>query len=94
MGALHGLAGSANIIGVLPALAMPSLSFSFGYLACFGICSTAAMTGFSTRVGLSVGLARRSEYPISGLPTYRILLSGSSRAVIAMGVFWVAWPSI
>ncbi|MEE8436641.1 MAG: nickel transporter [bacterium] len=94
IGLLHSMAGSATILGVLPALAMPSLSFSIGYLACFGIGSTAAMAGFSTMVGWSAGLARRSALPISGMSAYRMLLSGSSCAAIAMGVFWVAWPSI
>lgn len=92
MGVLHGLAGSANIIAVLPALAMPSLSFSIGYLACFGIGSIAAMAGFSAIVGWSAGLARRSPSTISGLSAYRMLLTGASCAAIALGVFWLAGP--
>jgi len=88
------MAGSATILGVLPALAMPSLSSSMGYLACFGIGSTLAMAGFSTLVGSLAGLARRFALPISGVSAYRMLLSGASFAAIAMGVFWLAWPSL
>ena len=64
-----------------------------GRLIGIGIGSTVAMAGFSAMVGFSVGLARRSELPISGMSAYRMLLSGTSCAAIAMGVFWVAWPS-
>lgn len=94
IGLLHSMAGSAAVLGVLPALAMPSLSSSFGYLACFGIGSTAAMAGFSTLAGSLAELARRSDLPISGTSAYRMLLSGASCAAIAMGVFWLAWPSL
>ena len=37
VGALHGLAGSSHIFGILPALALPSFTLSVGYITAFGL---------------------------------------------------------
>ena len=51
VGILHGLAGSAHFLGVLPALLLPTTAATLSYLAAFGLGSVAAMAGFSWIIG-------------------------------------------
>jgi ABC-type nickel/cobalt efflux system permease component RcnA len=84
MGILHGLAGSSHVLGVLPALAMPSWGGSVGYLAAFGLGSIAAMTAFGWLIGLSL-----ERLAGTGLRSYRVFLAGTSLAAIAVGAVWL-----
>src|SRR5918996_5105197 len=52
MGALHGLAGSSHLFGVLPALAFATRVESSLYLAGFGAGAIVAMSAFSAAMGL------------------------------------------
>ena len=84
IGVLHGLASGSYILGVLPALILPSLTEAIGYLFTFGIGSIAGMTMFSWTVGrVADGLAG-AKFDADGW-----LLSGSSVAAIAVGCFWL-----
>jgi ABC-type nickel/cobalt efflux system permease component RcnA len=85
VGFLHGVAGSSHLFGVLPALALPSLTASFVYLAAFGIGSIGAMTGFSSIVGLAAGVASART---SG--AYPLFLGATSFAAIVVGIVWIA----
>lgn len=65
-GVLHGVAGTAHVLGVLPALALPGWSASLAYLVAFAVGTIAAMAAFaaavgasSARLGASVGRLRR-----------------------------------
>lgn len=81
MGALHGLAGSSHLFGVLPALAFATRSEAALYLAGFGAGAIAGMTAFSAAMGLlSSRLSRRHS---SGL------LYASSAAALVIGGFWL-----
>jgi hypothetical protein len=51
LGLLHGAAGSSHVLGIVPALALPSASGALLYLAAFGCGSIAAMAGFAATVG-------------------------------------------
>lgn len=84
VGVLHGLAGSAHFLGVLPALALPTRGEAIVYVACFGIGTVAAMTGFAALIGR---LASRSAR--SGTLAYRILLMSLGLAAIAIGLVWL-----
>jgi hypothetical protein len=81
MGVLHGMAGSAHIVGIVPALALPSTSAAVAYLAAFGAGSIAAMAGFAACVGhfKARGVARLQ----------RRLLTVSGAAAMAIGAIWV-----
>ena len=82
MGALHGLAGSSHLFGVLPALAFATRFDAGLYLAGFGAGAIAGMTAFSAVLGvLSSRLSRRHS---SGL------LYASSAAALVIGGFWLA----
>jgi ABC-type nickel/cobalt efflux system permease component RcnA len=85
VGVLHGLAGSSHVLGVIPALALPGLSASLGYLGGFGVGTVAAMTGFAMVIGMiSVRAQRR------GPVVMRWLLSAWSILALIVGIAWLA----
>lgn len=84
MGALHGLAGSSHLFGVLPALALPTQLDAFAYLGGFGAGAVFAMTAFSTFVGaIAVAAARQ------GINAYRGVLYACSLSAFLVGGFWL-----
>ena len=81
MGALHGLAGSSHLFGVLPALAFATRIEAALYLTGFGAGAVVGMTAFSAIMGLlSSRFSRRHS---SGL------LYASSAAALVIGGFWL-----
>jgi hypothetical protein len=84
MGALHGLAGSSHLFGVLPALALPTPLAALTYLGGFGVGAVLAMTAFSALVGaIAVRATRR------GLNAYRGVLYACSLSAVLVGGFWL-----
>ncbi|HXG88299.1 MAG TPA: hypothetical protein VNJ02_08195 [Vicinamibacterales bacterium] len=84
MGALHGLAGSSHLFGVLPALALPTQAAALSYLAGFGVGAILAMTAFAAVVGaITVRAARR------GVNAYRGMLYACSLCALLVGGFWL-----
>lgn len=84
IGTLHGLAGSSHLLGILPALAMPSVMASVAYVAGFGLGSIAAMVAFSSALALvAVRLTAR------GTGAYQALLGACSAASIVIGGWWL-----
>ena len=81
MGALHGLAGSSHLFGVLPALAFATRIEAAFYLVGFGAGAIAGMTAFSAAMGLLS--SRLSHRHSSGL------LYASSAAALVVGGFWL-----
>jgi hypothetical protein len=77
-GSLHGIAGSAHLVGVLPALALSSRAATLGYLVAFSVGSVLAMTGFSAALG---NLGR--------LRARRALLACGSAASLGIGCLWL-----
>jgi len=84
VGVLHGLAGSAHFLGVLPALALPTRGAAATYVVFFGVGTVAAMTAFAALIGR---LATRSSQ--TGTRAYRILLITLGLAAIAVGITWL-----
>lgn len=82
MGAIHGLAGSSHLFGVLPALAFSTRHESVLYLAGFGAGAVAGMTAFAAVMGmLSARFAHRRGH--GGL------LYASSAAALVIGGVWL-----
>merc|ERR1719199_767325 len=51
VGILHGCSGSGHLLGVMPALAMPTWVCAAAYLGCFGLGTMIAMALFTGAVG-------------------------------------------
>ncbi len=84
IGTLHGLAGAAHLIGVLPAIGLPSAAAAMAYLISFGAGSIVAMSAFSWMMG---ALATRMEHRAQR--AYRLLAGGSCTAAIGVGIWWL-----
>ena len=78
------MAGSAHLLGILPALALPSDGAAVAYLLCFGIGSVAAMGGFASVIGWVAGRPRAS-----GAAAQRALLCACSAIAVLVGGFWL-----
>ena len=83
-GILHGLAGSSHVLGILPALALPTRAASVTYLLSYGVGNVGAMTGFTSAIG-----AVAAEAESRGLQFHRGLLSVCSLAALIVGGFWL-----
>ena len=84
LGVLHGVAGSSHFFGVLPALALPSLTASLMYIAAFGVGTVAAMTGFAAAVGTAA-----VRLPNGALPQRAMMLVAATLAIV-VGTVWLA----
>jgi hypothetical protein len=87
LGVVHGVAGSSHFLGVLPALALPSLTASLIYIGAFGAGSVAAMTAFAAVVGSgSVRLRNRAL-------AQRVMMTAAALLAIAVGGVWLLSPA-
>lgn len=86
IGTLHGVAGSSHFLGVLPALALPTLQAALIYLLAFAAGTVLAMTGFSTALGWVA-----SRLGGTGR-AYRGLLQACAATAIAVGAWWLMAP--
>ncbi len=85
IGALHGLAGTAHVLGVLPALAMPSRASAAAYVISFGIGSIIGMALFTGALGMLAQVTGRFRRT-----AVRLLLTLSSTVAIVVGIVWMA----
>ena len=84
-GILHGCSGSGHLLGVMPALAMPSWKVAVTYLTMFGIGTMVAMSIFTAVVGeLSSQMSERLNDP----RTPGRLALASSLFALTMGTVW------
>jgi hypothetical protein len=83
-GVLHGLAGSSHVLGILPALALPTQAASLTYLAGYGVGNVGAMTVFASALGWLAGTTGGGR-----AGAYRALLGTCSLAAIIVGVVWL-----
>jgi hypothetical protein len=88
VGIVHGTAGGGHILGILPALALPTRAAAGAYLSAFGIGTIAAMTLFASVVGLAGSGATRG-----GRRVYASLVGACAAGSIAVGVWWLAVAS-
>lgn len=86
LGVLHGIAGSSHFFGVLPALALPTLSASIVYIVAFGAGTVAAMTAFAAAVGFG------SVRAPAGAGAHRAMLVTAALLAIAVGGVWLVAP--
>jgi len=84
VGALHGLAGTSHVLGVLPALGMPTRAGAVAYTIAFGVGSIVGMGLFTGAIGALVRAASAAGRNIT-----RGMLSVSSLAAIGVGAWWL-----
>lgn len=84
-GVLHGVAGGSHFLGVLPALAFPTLAQALVYLGGFATGTVAAMVAFS---GLADQMGRWSA--LKGPAVHRGLMGMASATAAGVGLFWIA----
>lgn len=86
-GTLHGLAGMAHLLGVIPALAAPTLIVSLAYLGGFAIGSIVSMAAFAGGFGaITARLGDRSPALLKGSMYF------ASVACLAIGLAWLFLP--
>jgi hypothetical protein len=83
LGILHGIAGSAHLVGVLPALALPTRTAALTYIIAFGAGTVAAMTGIAAAAGRVGSLSSR------GSTSYRMLMGTTAVIAIVVGGVWL-----
>ena len=88
LGVLHGIAGSSHFFGVLPALALPTLSSSLLYIGAFGAGTVTAMTVFAAVVG--IGSVRLQN----GAHAHRVMMVTAALLAIVVGSIWLMAPTV
>jgi hypothetical protein len=84
VGTVHGLAGSSHLLGIVPALALPSDIAAAAYLLLFGVGSIAAMGMFSSLIGwIALRLGA------NGAKMQSALLALFSAMAIVIGGVWL-----
>lgn len=84
IGTLHGLAGTAHLLAILPALAMPDRTSAVAYVLAFGVGSIAGMSAFTTATAtLAQAASQHTKHAT------RALLSLSSLAAVTLGAAWI-----
>ena len=84
VGTVHGLAGSSHVLGIAPALLLPSGSAAAAYLILFGVGSVVGMGLFSSLIGW---IAAR---PVaSDVTTQSALLGLASVLALSVGGYWL-----
>lgn len=84
IGLIHGLAGSSHLLGILPALMLPTREASIAYILGFGIGSIFAMSGFSWLLGKM--MRRLGE---KSVPVYNWMAMGFAMMAIGVGIAWI-----
>lgn len=86
-GTLHGAAGMAHLMGVLPSLALPSLGQSLLYLGAFALGSILAMAVFAAAFGtLTAKLGNRAPKLVKGS------MYASALVCVLVGAAWIGAP--
>jgi len=84
VGILHGEAGSSHFLGVLPALAFPTLRQAVAYIAAYAIGTVASMMAFGALMDVLTGRAGRN-----GDRAYHVLMGAASAVAAGVGAFWI-----
>lgn len=84
VGAAHGLAGTAPVVTLVPVTLLPDLPLAMGYLAVFGLGTTAAMACYAGLAALAIQRATASE------KAARAIARLTAAANVAVGIWWVA----
>ncbi|MBI3981498.1 MAG: hypothetical protein HY337_01200 [Gemmatimonadetes bacterium] len=84
VGAVHGFAGTAPVVALIPVALMPDLPAALAYLAAFGIGTTAAMGAYAVLATIAVQPLANSP---RGARALGFVTGGWS---VAVGLWWLA----
>jgi hypothetical protein len=84
VGIVHGLAGSSHLLGILPALLLPTRFDAVTYLIFFGVGTISAMALFSSFLGFFV-----ERFSAKGIQIYKPMLMATSAAAVGIGGLWL-----
>jgi sulfite exporter TauE/SafE len=84
VGTIHGLAGSSHVLGIVPALLLPSAAAGVAYLLFFGAGTIAAMGCFALAVGWIAARGAVGQSSLMGL---------CSVLALGVGTFWLVSTS-
>lgn len=87
VGILHGLAGTAHLMGILPVLALPGAAAAGTYFAAFALGTVTAMTAFAGAVG-----AAAPERTGRGGGLRLAALAAASVCCMLLGTAWILFP--
>lgn len=83
VGAIHGLAGTAPVVALVPVTLMPDIGTALGYLLAFGLGTILGMATYAGLAALAVGRAAAS------LRSARALAFGTALMSMAVGLWWL-----
>jgi hypothetical protein len=83
VGAVHGLAGTAPVVALVPVTLMPGIGAALGYLLAFGVGTILGMGAYAGLAALAVGRAA------SSLRFARALAHGTSLLSMGVGLWWL-----
>jgi hypothetical protein len=83
-GVLHGIAGGAHLLAVLPALAFPTRLDAGGYLFGYGLGTVGAMVGFAAILGMVSARAI-----VASRKLYRTLTATTGVVAVVVGAVWL-----
>jgi hypothetical protein len=84
VGALHGLAGTAPVVALIPVTLLPSPSAALAYLAAFGAGTMLAMGGYAALAALAISrVATTTRWA-------RRAAAATAAASLGVGLWWVA----
>lgn len=84
IGALHGLAGTAPAVALIPLVRLDSVGMAAGYLAVFGLGTAAAMVLYAMFAGVIADRAARRSAQLA-----RFLARFAGTGTIAVGIWWL-----
>lgn len=90
VGAVHGLAGTAPVVALIPVTLLPDRWLAVGYLVAFGMGTVLAMGLYAALAALAAGRAT------SSLTWARTVAAVTGLASFGLGFWWIgrAWVSL
>lgn len=82
VGAVHGLAGTASVVALVPVTLMPGVTASVVYLAAFGLGTVVAMSAYA-------GIAAAAVARVKTVVLARTIAWVTAGASVTVGVWWV-----
>ena len=82
IGSIHGLAGTASVVALVPVTLMPNVAGAIWYLVAFGL-------GTVVTMALYAGIAAAAVARLETVGLAKVVAWGTAGASIAVGVWWI-----